>query len=112
MHNDFNNLSPPQITNTFNFQSNIHPITQDHRQEVISSCHTLDWKKQNNSFSRVGFKLWNSLPVEMRHKSKANFKRKIHNLLLQKLSEADDYIDLPDLIKNRKYLKTQCFIFA
>ena len=57
-------------------------------------------EKQNKSFSRVGVKVWNSLPVEMRHTSKADFKQKIHNLLLQKFSEADDYIDLPDLIKN------------
>ena len=48
----------------------------------------------------------------MCHTSKADFKRQIHNLLLQKFSEADDYIDLPDLNKNGNILKTQCIIFA
>ena len=57
-------------------------------------------EKQNKSFSRVGVKVWKSLPVEMRHTAKMKFKRKIHHLILQKFLEADDYIDLPDLIKN------------
>ena len=30
---------------------------------------------------------------------KTNFKRKVHDLLLQKLLKADDYIDLFDLIQ-------------
>ena len=37
------------------------------------------------------------------------FKRKIHNLLLQKFSEADDYIDLPDLVKNWKYFENSVY---
>ena len=41
----------------------------------------------------------------MYHTSKTNFKRKIHNLLLQKFSEADDNIDVPDFIKNWKYFE-------
>ena len=56
--------------------------------------------------------VWNSLLVEMYHTSKTHFKCKIHNLLLQKFSEADDYTDLPDLIKTENILKTQCIIFA
>ena len=48
MHDVFNNLSPPQITNSFNFQSN----TQDHRQEGISSCNTLDWKNKISPFHK------------------------------------------------------------
>ena len=36
----------------------------------------------------------------MRHMSKTRFNRKILNLLLYKLSETDDCIDLFDLIKN------------
>ena len=96
----FNNLSPPQITNTFNFQSNIHPYNTRSSSRGYFFVQYSRLEKQNKSFSRVGVKVWNSLPVEMRHTSKANFKRKIHNLLLQNFSEADDYTDLPDLIKN------------
>lgn len=57
-------------------------------------------EKQNKSLSRVGVKVWNSLRIEMHNTSKTNLKNKIHNLLLQKFSEVDDYIELPNLIKN------------
>ena len=112
MHDVFNNLSPPQITNSFNFQSNIHPYNTRSLSRGNFFVQYSRLEKQNKSFSRVGVKVWNSLPVEMRHTSKADFKRKIHNLVLQKFLEADDYIDLPDLIKNWNILKTQSIIFA
>ena len=46
--------------------------------------------KQIQSFLRNGVKIWNSLPREIRHLSKNNFKIKIHNILLQRLSEEND----------------------
>ena len=91
------NLSPPQITNIFNFQSNIHPYNTRSSSRGNFFVQYSRLEKQNKTFSRVGVKVWNSLPVEMRHLSKTNCKRKSHNLLLQKFSEADDYIDLPNL---------------
>ena len=99
IHDVFNNLSPPKITNIFNFQSNIHSYNT--RSSSRGNCFVQysRLEKQNKSFSRVGVKVWNSLPVELRHTPKTNFKRKIHNLLLKKFSEADDYIDLSYLIK-------------
>ena len=100
MHDVFNNLSPPQITNIFNFQSNVHPYNTRSSSRGNFSVQYSRLEKQNRSFLRVGVKVWNSLPVEMRHTPKTNFKRKIHRLILQKFSEAEDYIDLPDLIKN------------
>ena len=100
MHDVFNNLSPPQITNIFNFQSNIHPYNTRSSSRGNFSVQYSRLEKQNRSFSRFGVKVWNSQPVEMRHTPKTNFKRKIHRLILQKFSEADDHIDLPDLIKN------------
>ena len=53
--------------------------------------------KQNMSFSRNGVRVWNNLSNEIRQMPKVKFKRNIHNMLLQKLSEANDYIDLLDL---------------
>ena len=49
------------------------------------------------SFSRNGVRIWNNLSNETRQMSKVNFKRNIHNMLLQKLTEANEYIDLLDL---------------
>ena len=49
----------------------------------------------------------------MRHMSKTNFQINIHDILLQKRSDKNDYIDLPDLIfNNEKLLKTQLLMFV
>ena len=49
------------------------------------------------SFSRNGVRVWNNLSNEIRQIPKVKFKHNIHNMLLQKLSEANEYIDLLDL---------------
>jgi len=49
------------------------------------------------SSSRSGVRIWNSLSNEFRQMSKTKFKCNIHNMLLQKLSEANEYIDVLDL---------------
>ena len=49
------------------------------------------------SFSRNGVRVWNNLSNEICQMLKVKFKRNIHNMLLQKLSEANEYIDLLDL---------------
>jgi len=41
--------------------------------------------------------MWNSLSNEFRRMQKTKFKRNIHHILLQKLSEANEYINLSDL---------------
>ena len=77
----------------------IHLI-QDHLQEVII-CYVKQHSrldKQTKSFSRYGVRIWNSLPGGMPQMSKNNFKINVHNSLLRKLSEENDYIDLPDLL--------------
>ena len=49
------------------------------------------------SFSRNAVRVWNNLFNEIGQMPKVKFKRNIHNMLLQKLSEANEYIDLLDL---------------
>ena len=44
------------------------------------------------SFSRNGVRIWNNYLI--------NFKRNIHNLLLQELTEENEYIELSDLPEN------------
>ena len=80
----------------FQKQAFIH-IKQGHLQgDYFVKPSRLD--KQIKSFSRNGVKIWNSLPCEIRHLSKNNFKIKIHNILLQRLSDENDYIYLSVLI--------------
>ena len=59
--------------------------------------------KQNMSFSRNGVRVWKNLSNEIRQTSKVKFKRNIHNMLLQKLAEANEYIDLLDLNMSRSH---------
>ena len=67
--------------------------------------------KQIQSFLRNGVKIWNSLPREIRHLSKNNFKIKIHNILLQRLSEENDKYRFICL-DNKNILILWLFIFA
>ena len=46
------------------------------------------------SFSRNGVRIWNGLSNEFHQLSNAKFKRNIHNMLTQKLSEVNESIDL------------------
>ena len=50
---------------------------------------------QVNSFSRIGTKIWNEMPVSLRKLSKNAFKRKIKQTLFEILASEDCYIDLP-----------------
>ena len=94
MYDVSNNTSPPQISNLFNYQHNIHShnTRSSTRGNFFLEYSRLD--KQNMSFSRNGR---NNLSNEIRQMPKVKFKHNIHKMLLQKLSEANGYIDLLDL---------------
>ena len=98
MHDISDNLSPPNIANFFISKASIHSYrtTSPSRGDYFVKPSTLD--KQIKSFSRNVVKFWNSLPREIRHLSKSNFKIKIHNILFQRLSEENDYNVLSVLI--------------
>ena len=51
------------------------------------------------SFSRLGTKIWNSIPQELHKLPKFVFKTNQQNRLLEVLMEEDDYVDIPFLIK-------------
>ena len=91
-----NDTSPPQITNLFDYQHNIHSYNtrSSTRGNFFLQYSRLD--KQNMSFSRNGVRIWNNLSNEIRQMPEVKFKHNIHNMLLQKLSEANEYIDLLD----------------
>ena len=57
---------------------------------------------QVNSFSRIGTKIWNEMPVSLRKLSKMPFffnKRKIKQTLFEILASEDCYIDLPEIVQ-------------
>ena len=97
MHDVSNNISPPQINNLFHYQHNIHSYITRSSTKGNFFLKYSRINKQNMSFSRNGVRIWNSLSSEFHQMPKTKFKPNIHNMLLQKLSEANEYIDISDL---------------
>ena len=97
MHDVSNSISPPQISNLFNYQHNIHSYNTRSSTRGNFFLEYSRTNKRNMSFSRNGVRIWNSLSNEFRQMHKTKFKRNIHKMLLLKLSEANEYIDLSDL---------------
>ena len=65
---------------------------------VLSSLISLVPGRLNqDSFSRLGAKLWNAIPNEFRQLSKGTLKKKIHDFLLSILEVEDDYVEVPIL---------------
>ena len=54
---------------------------------------------QNNSFSRLGVKLWNETPRYITDLPKKTFKKVLCKLLFDVLEKEDDYIQIPMIIK-------------
>ena len=52
-----------------------------------------------NSFSRIGTKIWNEMPVSFRKLSKNAFKRKIKQTLFEIIASEDCYIVLPEIVQ-------------
>ena len=53
---------------------------------------------QNNSFSRLGVKVWNEIPPYLTDLPKKRFKRVLRTLLFDILEKEDDYIPIPVII--------------
>ena len=57
---------------------------------------------QNNSFSRLGVKLWNEIPRYITDLPKKTFKRVLRKLLFDMLEKEDDYIQIPMIVKKSR----------
>lgn len=77
MHDVFNNVTPPKISNLFTSIDEVH--THDTRSTSIGNYYTKYSRtnQKRKSFSRIGVKMWNSIPLELRKLSKNSFKKKI-----------------------------------
>ena len=54
---------------------------------------------QRRSFSRVGTLIWNSIDLNLRLCSKHAFKFKMHQALLNILTDQNDYVNVPMIIE-------------
>ena len=97
-----NNVVPTNIQELF------LPLSRVHSYNTRSSkCQNFYVMKcnleiQKNSFSRIGAKLWNHLPTEIRTSPKQKFKSKIRSLLFDILESGDTYYDLDEIILEMK----------
>jgi len=99
MHDAFNNLTPPHISNIFTYIKLVSIlIIHDRHQKVISTLNTQDRIRKVNLSLDMVCQFGTALRNEMHNLSKHKFKVKLRNVLLQILTETDDYIELSDLI--------------
>ena len=98
MHDVYNNKSPPNISSLFIQAGRVHNYRT--RFSEAGSFHIKESRTSQfkNSFARVGARVWNSIPKDERLISKFNFKKTIHQKLLDILSSEDNYVSTPSLI--------------
>ena len=91
-----------------NIQALLQDISDIHSYNTRSSAsnnfytHSSRLSIQVNSFSRIGTKIWNEMPMSLRKLPKNVFKRKIKQILFDILSSEDYYIDLPEIVEKVK----------
>ena len=91
MHDVFNNVTPPNVSNLFTYSSKIHHNT---RFSVAGNFY-LKYSITNhlkNSFSSIGAKIWNSIPNSDRALPKYKFKDILQNRLLDILTQENTYV--------------------
>ena len=96
------NNAPGNIQDLFQDISDIHSYNT--RSSASNNFYTQSSRLsiQVNSFSRIGTKIWNEMPVSLRKLPKNAFKRKIKQTLFEILASEDCYIDLPEIVQKVK----------
>ena len=102
LHDIENHCAPPNISELFTRTEQVHSYST--RSSVAGSIY-INQARTNHlllSFSRVGAKIWNGIPPELRKLRKTLFKRKLTHLLL-KIHETEEmnvdlrYLELSSL---------------
>ena len=99
MHDVFNKKTPCNISNLFNSSNELHNYNT---RFSLADNYYIKYSRCNHllkSFSRLGAKIWNSIPQELRKVPKFVFKANLQNRLLVVLMAEDDYVGIPFLIK-------------
>ena len=99
-----NRTAPSNIQDLFQDISNVHSYNT--RSSASNNFYTkpsrLSVQANSLSFSRIGAKVWNEIPLALRNLSKNAFKRKLKQILFNILGLQDSYIDLSEIIQNVK----------
>ena len=99
MYDVNNNLAPKNIIDLFTQIYTVH--SHDTRASIMGN-YLVKYSRttiQKNAFSRIGAKIWNSLPKYLRNRQKKEFTKELHTLLLNILDNEDDYVDVPMIVQ-------------
>lgn len=105
MHDVANDRAPLNIMNLFRRISTIH---QHNTRSASSKQFYLETHRleiQRNSFSVVGAKIWNRIPISCSELHKHAFKVKLQSLLFDILKDSNDYIDISQINEKIKQMK-------
>ena len=98
-----NNSTPENIKRAFTRISEVHsyPTRSSLNDDFYTEHSRLE--KMRSSFLRVGPKIWNSLPSDMRNLPKSTFRKKTRNKLFEILSKSDDYLEITEIMHQLKF---------
>ena len=99
MHDINNNKASANTLNIFQKTSSIHSYNTRSSTSGKFYVKSSRLKIQDNSFSRLGVKLWNEIPRYITDLPKKIFKRVLRKLLFDVLEKEDDYFQIPMIIK-------------
>ena len=94
LHDIENHCAPPNISQLFTRSEQVHSYST--RFSVAGSFYIKQARTNHQllSFSRVGAKIWNGFPSELRKRRKAPFKRNLTYLLLKILETEEINVDM------------------
>ena len=94
LHDIKNHCAPPNISQQFTRSEQVHSYSTHF--SVAGSFYVKQGRTNHQllSFSRVGMKIWNGIPSELRKLRKAPFKRNLTNLLLKILETEEMDVDM------------------
>ena len=106
MYDVVNQIAPSNICNLFSFVSNVHSYNT--RSSTSNDLFT-EYSRTNaqcNSLSRVGVRLWNKIPEQLRKLPKKTFKKRLRSYLFDNLEKLGydaeisklDFSDMPWII--------------
>ena len=98
MYDINHNLAPKNLIDLFTRVATVHSyhtkFSSAGNYQIKPSC----TNQQQNAFSRVGAKIWSSVPVHLRNVNKKTFPEKIHTLLMDIMNREDSYVALPTIL--------------
>ena len=99
MHDVFNNVTPPNVSNLFTYSSTIHH--HNTRFSVAGNFYVQYSRTDHlkNSFPSIGAKIWNSIPDSDHAQPKYKFKDILQNRLLDILTQENNYVAVHTLVE-------------